>query len=79
MRLQEVASRHVPLEVHRDVKHNKRGILSMARGDGGWAGQGGWPGCGEDTHAVPAEDPQVCSNIAGACVEPPGLRPTMPV
>ncbi|KAL4425779.1 hypothetical protein ABPG75_009795 [Micractinium tetrahymenae] len=30
---QEVANRRVPLEVHPEVKHTKRGILSMARGD----------------------------------------------
>lgn len=29
----EVASRHVPLEVQATVKHDKRGILSMAKGD----------------------------------------------
>lgn len=34
---QEVAGRKVPLEVHDNVRHNKRGILSMARYDGaGW-------------------------------------------
>lgn len=32
---QEVANRRVPLEVHDSVKHDRRGILSMARYDGG--------------------------------------------
>lgn len=36
----EVAERHVPLEVHPDVKHDKRGILSMARHDGALEGSG---------------------------------------
>jgi len=43
--MQAVASRNVPLEVHTDLKHSKRGILSMARGDGEREGPSQDQGC----------------------------------
>ena len=59
----EVASRHVPLEVHADVKHDKRGILSMAKGDGGCRSPGAVPCRCQPCHALDSPLPAVSAEL----------------
>ena len=63
--LQAVADLNVPFEVHADVKHSKRGILSMARGDGALLALQHLPGRWQ-RHAPCAVQPRLAAHACNA-------------